>query len=311
MGLDSERALGAVNFLEAYADMSVQELNDINDLASSIEPTVGHASPLSQEPTYSFAADAASAYREAAQWCLYVDPERTRSLLGRSGRMFHLMGQPFGLFLRVLADDPEIGPPERVFQPALHAMVFGRSDDERLRRESAFWEPATRYPQQQLYLLLSASVHRGLLDSFPDALETSPHSDGTTPVGALGTPIRRLWSVAADLYRRDPDAGPRRITSHLASMCMHYEEAMLLARANTYLWDNAAAPVDIGDIDIAGVAVISARVFGTDAIEEAMYDIHGSAQSDRTRELGISPLALAPFEAGLEYVRRFERGVER
>jgi hypothetical protein len=43
-----------------------------------------------------------------------------------------------------------------------------------------------------------------------------------------------------------------------------YAEAINSAMANERLWFNAAAPVDVGDIDITAIALISARRLGSD-----------------------------------------------
>jgi hypothetical protein len=68
---------------------------------------------------------------------------------------------------------------------------------------------------------------------------------------------------------------------------------MELARANEYCWRNAAAPVDVGDVDIIGMTVIASRRFGLDRISDALDE-----------QLSRSPYAArAVLEIAMEYAR--------
>jgi hypothetical protein len=152
--------------------------------------------------------------------------------------------------------------------------------------------PALRYPQQQAYLMLAATGGESvgqLAETVSAVLDASPHATGVVPVGALGTPIRRLWDVAAHLLARQPGS-PEVIAGHLAGMAFRYAEAMSLAQVNTHLWRHAAAPVDVGDIDVAGVAALAAHRFGADTLLGSVRQAGVSAERD--------PIAMAPIEAG-------------
>jgi hypothetical protein len=306
MGIGVDQARRAASFLEAYGNTAEQELaRAIGPMPSPDADTKNQ--PFLREPDdyYAAAADAASAFREAAQWWLYIDPMRARASLSRSGRLFHAIGQPFGLFLRTVAEDVDIETLDRAFRPALRTLGSRRSLDER----SSFWAPAVQYPQQQVYLLLAGCARvEALEDLTPEIfeiLEASPHRDGATPIGALGTPIRRLWDVARHLHRRESDA-PLNIARHLAAMCRQYEEIMTLATVNSYLWRNGAAPVDVGDIDISGVTAMAARVFGPDILEAAVHEFIDPYQDNLIQVDSQGRLALAPFEAGLEFAQSVE-----
>lgn len=75
---------------------------------------------------------------------------------------------------------------------------------------------------------------------------------------------------------------------HLLAMARRYEETMTLARVNRYLWQNAATAVDVGDVDISGIAAFAVRRFGEEAVS-------ASAQ-----EFRLGPVGRAPIEVGVE-----------
>ena len=289
MALSPERVRSTVRFLEAYANTALSELDSA---LGNTDEEVGtdRRSSLAEDPAFSIAADAATALREAGQWMLYLDSTRAQYFLARSGHLFHDIGQAFGTYLVVVSGEWNHDPPYQVFSQALEAVSrrsAGAEDDE------VVW-PSLRHPQQQAYLLLagggSAAISREFGVSLTQIMETSIHREGVTPVGALGTPIRQLWNVARHLVRAGPGALPA-IARHLAGMCQRYAETMELAQVNSYLWRHGAAPVDVGDIDIAGIATLTARRFGGEPLLQALEQTGLSSER--------SPIALAPVEAGL------------
>jgi hypothetical protein len=285
MELDPEQVRTTVRFLEAYANTALDELESV--LAEQIDRTGAERSVvLVNDPAFSIAADAATALREAGQWMLYLNPGRARSLLARSGRLFHEMRQSFGTYLVVVSGE---GEDERLSQTVSRAL----DDLGRLGDGSELEWPPLRHPQQQAYLVLAAAGERSdhaLDNQLPVIIERSMHRNGVVPVGALGTPIRRFWDIASHLAGGSVGAAAA-ISAHLAVMCRRYEECMGLAQVNRRLWGSGASPVDVGDIDIAGIAALAARRFGGEAL------LHG------LREAGVSaeenPIGIAPVDAGL------------
>ena len=302
MGLAVDQARTAASFLEAYGNTAERELRNARGPMLPEDADAWDLRLPQGAYPYSVAADAGSAFREAAQWWLYTDPIRARAALSRAGRLFHSIGQPFGLYLLVVADDADGEVLDDSLRPAVLALGARPSPDD----QSAFWEPALQYPQQQTYVLLAGCARIDALDDVNrqvvETLESSQNRDGATPIGSLGTPIWRLWDVAQHLHRRGADA-PRSIARHLAAMCRQYEETMTLATANSYLWQNGAAPVDVGDIDIAGIAAITARIFGSEVLEAAVREFIEPYRDDLVRDDSQGRLALAPFEAGLEFAQ--------
>lgn len=217
---------------------------------------------------------------------LYLDPEQARPLLSRAGSLFLRLGQPFGAYLLEIAGGSQQEPPYPEMLREL-AAVQREPDDAEVR-----W-PSLRYPQQQAYLMLAfagtptAEIWSGRL---VHVLETSTYADGVVPVGALGTPIRRLWDIARHLLVRRPES-PYVIAEHLTGMARRYEETMALAQVNRYLWSHGAAAVDVGDIDIAGVAALTARRFGAQVVLGSLQEAGMSAERN--------PIGMAPIEAGL------------
>ena len=283
MNLEPERVITVARFLEAYARTALVELEGLGVKTDTV--SLDQAPPEASS-AFITAADAASALREAGQWMLYLDTDRSRQLLAWSGRLFHSMGYAFGTYLLVVAGDWAEDPPFSVFGGSLAGFNTNRNNHEP--------PAALQHPQQQVYLLLasggSAPIAREFRSRLAGILETSMHREGVTPVGALGTPIRRLWGVARHLVLAEPDA-PVRIAQHLAAMCERYDETMKLAQTNTYLWRHGAAPVDVGDIDIAGIAAVAARRFSGDAMLQAFEELDSHAR--------LSPVAFATVEAGI------------
>jgi hypothetical protein len=277
MGLDPQQVGTAADFLEAYANTCLEELDDV------LRGQPRDAAALQEEPAFTIAADAATALREAGQSLLYSEPAQARVLLHRAGELFLALGQPFGAYLMEIAGSPG----ELPYRSMLRAVAGEQRTDE----PGDEW-PALAHPQQQTYLMLAIAGSEAAgrpVQTAAAILEASPHATGVVPIGALATPIRLLWDVAAHLLARQPGSS-QIVAGHLADMARRYAQTMSLAQANEYLWRNAATPVDVGDIDITGVAALAVRRFGADTV---MGDV---------REAGVSterdPIAMAPIEAG-------------
>lgn len=276
--------MATIRFLEAYANTGYGELESLLREAGA-STGVERRAALSEDPAFSVAADTATALREAAQWMMYLNAERARTLMTRAGDLFRELRQPFGLYLNAVSGREQ----DSLFDDASEALRSLQPDGD---REPAW--PALRQPQQQAYLVLALAGSPAMNDRLEGRLSAmitnSVHNDGVVPVGALGTPIRRFWRIAAHLVERS-DGAARAIAQHLAAMCEHYAESMASAQVNQELWRHGAAPVDVADIDIAGMAALTAREFSADAL------LGGLA------EAGLSPerssIALAPIEAGL------------
>jgi hypothetical protein len=281
LGLDPAAVEMAVDFHEAYA---------------SVDESRGST----QSATWEELVDNASSLRTAAQWAMLIDPPRARRLMRRAGLIFHRLGYGFGTFLLV-ADG--INP----FNAREATRATGRLVNAISGRETSELasDDPLRHPQQQAYLMLACSGlppaqltrdNRGLLH---EAAEASPHRRGVVPMGALAMPISRYWGVANTLLTFDIEPGvPDRRRDEAASsvvdalepMCREYARSIDQAMVNQRLWKGAAAPVDVGDIDIASILSLSMRRIGPAAIRR---------QAGRLSE-GLGPLAAIPLTYGLE-----------
>jgi hypothetical protein len=69
---------------------------------------------------------------------------------------------------------------------------------------------------------------------------------------------------------------------------------------NEYLWQNAAAPVDVGDIDIIGTFVIASRAFGSDAMADALMSRvpEDSYPARAQAEIAMDVAAADPWGSG-------------
>jgi hypothetical protein len=285
MGIREEQARAAARFLNAYANTVYTELEDLSIRAREEEPTLW----WDVDPFFGPAADAASALREAAQWLMYLDPQAALRALAGAGSLFLRLREPFGLYLLTLVGVGDLPLPVDE-EATLAAMLDTTRDDMSVHPAALHIE----HPQQQAYVVLALSSRTSpedptgvLLDR---VLESSPHREGAAMVGALGTPIHLYWDMATHLFRnetpddRRPGSGSV-VAAHVAAMSRQYAETMRTAQGNQYLWSRGLSPVDVGDIDIAGISCLAARRLGVPWMYDAMQR--------------LEPIAAAPIQAGL------------
>ncbi|WP_329230187.1 hypothetical protein [Streptomyces canus] len=279
LGIDPERASSAVEFFESYANSCLAELNSPGDK--------GISSPTRNAPDsgrWIILSDAASALRTASEWAMLSDPDRALILLDRCGTLLHELNYPFGNFLKVIAGPWFEDPPISNFGQWIEDVVrlSGLEGDRYGDTENRSDIPATLlHPQQQAYLVIAAVSSPLVYSEFRTPLQQiilrSPHRFGVTPVGALGTPIRRFWAIAEALTREGSE-GASVVAEHLAEMSQKYAESAELAMTNEYCWRNAAAPIDIVDVDMTGIVVSTARILGSRTLGHSLdlriHDIH-------------------------------------
>lgn len=144
-----------------------------------------------------------------------------------------------------------------------------------------------------------------------DVLANSPHRRGVVPVGALGTPIQRYWAMATALIDDaaadrshvpwTPVAGPVGLADQVEAMASRYAETVGLAMTNSHVWSHAAAPVDVGDIDVVGVATLAVRRFGLPEMRGVL----------RERLSGLHRWARMLIEIALEFAESDADRVDR
>jgi hypothetical protein len=216
--------------------------------------------------------DAASSFRIAGQWAMLLDGRRAIELLTGSALIWHQLGYGFGTFLLAAIAPAQlnrrdlIGRLNQVAQQYASPIVADRISDEGQRP----LEPLL-HPQQQAYALLAGAGMQQRLELPIDLLrvigDRSPHKRGVAPIGALGTPLRVYWDIANHFLRNDDSETAALVANDLAGIAVTYAQTIGSAMANERLWFNAAAPVDVCDVDIVGIAMTAARRLGPDLMQ--------------------------------------------
>jgi hypothetical protein len=292
MQIDPERATSAVEFFESYANSCLSELNSVGEQVVRTPPR----NTADADDGWIVLSDAASALRIASQWAMLFDPHRALSLLDRCGTLLHGLSYPFGNFLKVVAGSWFENPPISGFGQWIEdAARLNELEGHRYRdteNRGSILE-ILLHPQQQAYLVMAAVCSPPVASEFRAPLRQilldSPHRYGVTPVGALGTPIRRFWAVAEALTRGGTESAAV-VSEHLAAMSQKYAESAELAMANEYCWRNAASPVDVADTDLTGIVVSASRILGSRALGRSL----------ELRTPNMHPLGRMQLEVALE-----------
>ena len=287
MGLAVDQVMTVARFLEAYAQTCLLEMEQVEPIPVTTAEPPSEPDQDPEDTQWIPHMEAATALRDAGQWMLLADPYRARDLLARSGDLYTNVGYGYGTFLLAATGWTPIPPAYEPFAswiPAISAVLAG---------DQAVLPPPLQHPQQQAYAALASAGQRQVPQQYRANLEAiiSMSRNGVVPVGALGTPVLRLWEIADNLLSGDDlQTSLQTIVRHLEAMALRYRESMQLAQVNTHLWRNAAAAVDVGDLDIAGITAIAARRFGLPAMQSALL------RPDSPLDL----IARAPIDAGLD-----------
>jgi hypothetical protein len=266
--LERDKVETAADFFEAYATRVLSQLEDgVADEVALV--------------------DAASSLRAAGQWAMFFDPRRAARLFTQSASIWHDMGYGFGTFVLAAIAPSFLDRNDLIFRLTQMAQTY--SQETVIQQSSAERQETPEpllHPQQQAYLLLAgAAMWRRLeipLDLLRVVGDQSPHRRGVAPIGALGTPLRIYWEIARSFLDNDDENTAGLVARDLASMGVSYAQAIDSAMANERLWFNAAAPVDVGDIDAVAIGLIAARRLGSGRIRQhmqiAMEDLNATAR---------------------------------
>jgi hypothetical protein len=262
LGLSLKRVESRVGFLESYARSCLRQRPE----------------PEDGQDDWNLTVEAASHLCEAGQWAMLVDARKALALWREAADLYYALRFGFGYYLSMVVGVNPVGQYSANVATDLRAAVrmLGRGritdeppdDDKRLVAPVPF-DPM-RHPQQQAYLVLAAARELAVYgdpslrqDLLP-LLDNSPHRVGVAPVGSLGMPIRTLWNAARLFATGD---GATELPPLLSAMSVRYEQSMQLAMANQYLWNHGAAPVDVGNVDIATLTIAAYRTYREDFTE--------------------------------------------
>jgi len=292
LGLDPEQVTARADFLLAYARTARREAQ---------ESRAGAAAARDGDEDWVIRADAASALAEAAQWTMVLDAAGARRLLTRAGRAFVDLGEGFegyGLFLLATGGEPlgqHLGLIARDLDLLGGRGAGDRSAVDPVARTGPEPMPwALSHVQQQAYLLLACAGSAEVVQRHGEQLRRlvtdSPNRLAVLPAGAVGTPVGSYWTVARLLLGGRAEADLGAAVPILAAAAGRYAEAVRAARANDYTFRHAAAPVDVGDVDLAGLVALATRRFGPGYTGQVL-----GAELAR-----MDPVARIPLELGME-----------
>jgi hypothetical protein len=276
--LEPDQIEAAADFFEGYASFIQSTASDINGENSLV--------------------DAASSLRSAGQWAMLLDPYRATDLFRTSARIWYRMGYGFGTFLLAAFSPGQLRQREMADRLTQLAQPYAQG---RLQssEEQQLPEPLL-HPQQQAYLLLAGAGMSRQMELPEETLhifaDRSPHRRGVAPIGSLGTPLRVYWDIARHFLDDDDEQTAALVARDLAGIAASYAETIDSAMANQRLWFNAAAPVDVGDIDTAALAMIAARRLGFDLVKAHL----------RSVTTDLVPIARVPIELSIEMIEREE-----
>jgi hypothetical protein len=303
MSLDVEVVRRRIAFLVAYARSVEAEIRAVTDrhraATDRVHPS-DYRSPASSDHDtllWTLRTDAATAYRDAAQWAAFILPEAALGFLTRSADLYELTGEQYayGAFLRCIGtpEDARDGA-DRALDSLLASISVDQpepdyQDDTRLavgalRRRRG---PAVP-PQQAAYAILAATgTSLTRVERRSDIMrvgEDLRFRESVSPVGSLGTPLRVFWRVAEILI--SPWRELAELSDLLRPMARSYGERVAEAQSSSYLWRHATSPVDVGNIELIGLTALIARRDGGDFLEREIES--------------LGPVAAAPIRVGLE-----------
>jgi hypothetical protein len=305
LNLDLSRVTSRTDFLESYANTTGRELEDLPRTGTPSAPSGESAEGSDRH--WILTMEQASVLREAASWAVYFDVERAIKLLNISGYLYQSVDMAFGSFLLTVAG----APPLRELSNDIRLLA-------RLHGQDSTAGPATipdslHQPQQQAYLLLACA---GMADKVTDhrhpgageedsgyrqtlhaIAAESPIRKEALPFGSLGIPVRVPWDIGVHLLQESNSESLDVVARYLALLCRRYAETMESATVNDYLWSHAAAPVDVGDIEIIGIAALATAHFGSEEITASMIRLG----------VGAEDISFIPLRLGIEISERSDR----
>lgn len=282
LGVDAELLLQRAEFFEAEG--------------RALDEGAAGQQRLNTHSDWTTDACVATAYRYAAQYAILVDVSRARRLLLESAERYSALGTPYGYFLMAAADPERLA--SRIFEEGPQRMSLEYGDGARPLARAALGIPV-----QLAYFLLSLHARGVLAREFSAIRETAmtrARAHESTPIGPEGVPIKRYLDftdfLAADTMQGIIDEEgvvrlAQRTVAGLAPLARQYAENIEQARANRYLWERLQAPVDVVDLDIAGMAALAS------GLASEMRPIFADTIEGLLREL--SPLERVSIAAGM------------
>lgn len=215
----------------------------------------------------------ASTYRLASQYAALVDMPLAMRLAVRASLAYLEAGLPFGLFLATGLLNDSILQHQEV-TPRLFRLLSSINAD-----------PASTDPVQQVYLLLTLASRPWLgrqLNQSADNMLNHLAAHDLHPVGPQSAPLADYLNLARTMlsnqtseqpdepqgqeteqpFDEATDAGISVMAQQLAGIGRSQAASLRITMRNQYLWRNAAAPVNIVDLEQVALYGLATRTGG-------------------------------------------------
>ena len=254
LGLSADVPAAQASFFMSYVEMLERGQSDDAQgvwarLANPGQPWLGSAT-------------LASTYRLAAQFAALVDMRLASLLAMHAGMEYLKAGAPFGLFLLTgLLDDQILR--DRSVLPTLISPL-----------SETVTQPGLADPVQQTYMMLAAPSRPWLRELLRQSIDqsiddTMEHlaAHGLHPIGPQSIPLATYLTFARTMLSDQPDrlvdeAGERTISEiagQLAEMGRIQAIRLRATMRNNFLWQNAAAPVNVVDLEYVAMCGLAMR----------------------------------------------------
>jgi len=198
----------------------------------------------------------ASTYRLASQYAALVDMPLAMRLAVRASLAYLEAGLPFGLFLAAGLLNDSILQHQEV-TPRLFRLLLSINAD-----------PASTDPVQQAYLLLALASRPWLgrqLNQSADNMLNHLAAHDLHPVGPQSAPLADYLNLARTMLSNldeAADTGISVMAQQLAGIGRSQAASLRMTMRNQYLWRNAAAPVNIVDLEQVALYGLAMRTGG-------------------------------------------------
>jgi hypothetical protein len=258
-----------------------------------------------QENAWRFVGEAACAYQEAARFGLLFDQAYGRRQLAAAAVRYLALGVPYGYFLQLLAH--EVSEPAWIYRGPVRLLIQLVQPDERPREEERrpLLGEALATSTQQAYLFLVAASHPSVVREYRPLfgeLSEGLQARGATPVGPQSVPLSTYWRIGQLLVavHNSDEAARDELVAEISDLARLQGQSLRQAQLNEYQWEQLTAPVDLVDLDLAGIAMASAA-----AIRRAQLR---SMDLEDDRFADVPELGLLSVAVGLDLGRESHRG---
>jgi hypothetical protein len=193
----------------------------------------------------------ASTYRLAAQYLALIDPRSAGIATIMAAKAYLRAGLPFGAMLMVgLLDE---------------SMLRDRAAQRVMRTiRTMVYQPPTDDPVQRTYLLLTALTRPWLRRDSGEpirALIRDLRAHELHPIGAQGRPVAGYLRLAETMANDESDSSEivNLMVDTVTAVGRPQAENLRVAQRNSYLWQHAASPLDLVNLEDVAISGLLMR----------------------------------------------------